>query len=448
MNNFSLFSVGVAILLIITIFNFFTINELFSEVEKKKAEIEEANRLPVISLVLISPSECDSCFDVSPIVDAVRGLNYNLTYKEEGVDKASSYSVSRLPALVLSGEIDRLPSNLVNVFERRGDRLVFESPPPYYDLSEGRVVGKVSAVIIEDSQCQECFSFAGILSQLRRSMGMYIEERKVESTSEEGRRLIEKYSLTKVPILLLDKEADFYGFDQFASTRQQILTFEDNYALLPFPPYVDLDTGETRGLLDVIYLSDKNCKACLPVSFFSSGLRRMGLYMANETYLDVEDAGEVLSAYNISFVPTVIIRGDYEAYTGLRDAWSAWGVERNNALIFTNYDAIEGAVYVDVKSGAQLGEEVRVIEVNGSEFEFSPSTITLQKGERVRIIFRNVGSVPHNFVVDELGIRTPTIAPGRTAQVDFEVTKSGTFSFYCSVAGHREFGMEGNLTIS
>ncbi len=91
--------------------------------------------------------------------------------------------------------------------------------------------------------------------------------------------------------------------------------------------------------------------------------------------------------------------------------------------------------------------EVRVINVDGSEFRFNPSTIRVTKGERVRVVFRNVGTLPHDFVIEGTNIRTRIISPGETDAVEFIADRTGELTFYCSVGNHRANGMEGDLVI-
>lgn len=92
-------------------------------------------------------------------------------------------------------------------------------------------------------------------------------------------------------------------------------------------------------------------------------------------------------------------------------------------------------------------EKVREISVAGSEFSFSPSKITLTKGERIRITFKNIGNSSHNLVVENLGVATKTIPGGATDSVEFVADKSGSFTFYCAVGNHRQLGMEGKLEV-
>jgi len=71
------------------------------------------------------------------------------------------------------------------------------------------------------------------------------------------------------------------------------------------------------------------------------------------------------------------------------------------------------------------------------------------KAGKVTITMTNMSQLEHNVTIAQgttvLGA-TPTFAGGsRTLTVDL---KAGTYTFYCSVPGHRQAGMEGTLTVS
>lgn len=91
--------------------------------------------------------------------------------------------------------------------------------------------------------------------------------------------------------------------------------------------------------------------------------------------------------------------------------------------------------------------EVREIAVSGKEFSFDPASITLSEGEKVRVVFTNVGQAPHDFTIEGLGVKTEVIGSGKTDSVEFTAPASGNYTFFCSVPGHREAGMEGNLIV-
>lgn len=94
-----------------------------------------------------------------------------------------------------------------------------------------------------------------------------------------------------------------------------------------------------------------------------------------------------------------------------------------------------------------VSEDVKEVVVEGSEFKFMPATLSLKKGEKVRLVFKNMGKMTHDWVVDELGVRTKQITASQEAVIEFTPDKAGTFEYYCSVAAHRANGMTGTLTV-
>jgi plastocyanin len=89
---------------------------------------------------------------------------------------------------------------------------------------------------------------------------------------------------------------------------------------------------------------------------------------------------------------------------------------------------------------------VKEFTVTGKNFSFSPSTMTVNKGDRVRIIFQNTGGT-HDWVIDEFSARTKVLTNGQTETIEFVADKTGTFEYYCSVGTHRQMGMKGTLTV-
>lgn len=95
----------------------------------------------------------------------------------------------------------------------------------------------------------------------------------------------------------------------------------------------------------------------------------------------------------------------------------------------------------------ETGATVRQITVEGDEYSFSPKSISVTAGERISLTFKNMGNLPHNFTIDGLGVATKTVGGGQTDTVEFTAQTSGTFTFYCSVGGHKQLGMEGDLEV-
>lgn len=88
----------------------------------------------------------------------------------------------------------------------------------------------------------------------------------------------------------------------------------------------------------------------------------------------------------------------------------------------------------------------RIVTVLVTNFAFNPTTIDVQQGEKVTLVFQGVEGV-HGVAIEGLGINV-AVPPGETVAVTLPTDTTGTFSFRCSVPcgpGHRD--MRGTIVI-
>lgn len=112
----------------------------------------------------------------------------------------------------------------------------------------------------------------------------------------------------------------------------------------------------------------------------------------------------------------------------------------------SKYSAVSASPAVDEKINNQATNLSQSIEVEGGMFYFKPNEIKVKVGEKVSITFKNVEGV-HDFVIDELNVRTNKIQAGETETVEFTPEIPGSYEFYCSVGNHRAMGMKGTLIV-
>jgi plastocyanin len=99
-------------------------------------------------------------------------------------------------------------------------------------------------------------------------------------------------------------------------------------------------------------------------------------------------------------------------------------------------------------AGGGGGSTVDISTPSGSDLAFDEKDVTAKSGS-VTIDFDNKQALSHDVKVEdssgtELG-GTDLVSSGTaTATVDLQ---PGTYTFFCSVPGHREAGMEGTLTV-
>ena len=89
---------------------------------------------------------------------------------------------------------------------------------------------------------------------------------------------------------------------------------------------------------------------------------------------------------------------------------------------------------------------VKTFTVEGSSFAYNPATITVNKGDSVKITFKDIDS-KHNLIIDGYNVSTDIIGTGKTDTIEFIADKTGTFKYYCSLPGHEAQGMTGKLIV-
>jgi plastocyanin len=90
-----------------------------------------------------------------------------------------------------------------------------------------------------------------------------------------------------------------------------------------------------------------------------------------------------------------------------------------------------------------------VAAVADGSFAFEQDSLETD-ADRIAVNFDNPAPIAHDFCLedeggDELGC-TNLIADGDTDVAEYEL-EPGEYTYFCSVAGHREGGMEGTLTV-
>jgi len=91
-------------------------------------------------------------------------------------------------------------------------------------------------------------------------------------------------------------------------------------------------------------------------------------------------------------------------------------------------------------------EQLRDIKLYAWRFQFSPSTITVNFGDKVRIHLEST-DVNHGLAIPAFGVHAVVLA-GRPVIVEFIAYQEGTFPFYSAVFSGRHWDrMTGTLVV-
>ena len=81
-----------------------------------------------------------------------------------------------------------------------------------------------------------------------------------------------------------------------------------------------------------------------------------------------------------------------------------------------------------------------------SDIVYTPRQLGIQPETPIALTLANIGRARHTFNIDALDIHVE-VQPGEMRTIVLEAPV-GTYTFYCSVPGHRDAGMSGTLHVA
>lgn len=96
-----------------------------------------------------------------------------------------------------------------------------------------------------------------------------------------------------------------------------------------------------------------------------------------------------------------------------------------------------------------MAEGKMVFIGSGGDIEgIANPTLSAQPGDVVEIILINGDAIQHNIALEGLNLKSKDVmAKGEQTRLVFNAEQAGVFAYYCDVPGHRQAGMEGDLTV-
>jgi uncharacterized cupredoxin-like copper-binding protein len=122
---------------------------------------------------------------------------------------------------------------------------------------------------------------------------------------------------------------------------------------------------------------------------------------------------------------------------------------------------------IEVASSTMRDVSARNVEIDMSEWGFTPASLEVTRGEVIRFTVRNSGKIPHEFMfmpataMEALDYRTERadwslteheaiferemILPGDSFEVTLRIVQSGSWMYMCMFPYHMQFGMMGMM---
>lgn len=306
-----------------------------------------------VEIIEITAENCKDCFDIQGLTDSIINEN-NLKVKskesldydsEKGKELIEKYGLDSVPALIIDSKEISSINGLDEMFVINGNEAVFGNAVPYIDLSSGNIQGLINLIEIYDPNCEECASLSQIKTQLEE-IGIKINDYElIEDSYKTGKDLISENDLEYLPSLLISKDIKEYWWI-FSQIKNSLIE-KQNYYLLDFkmPPYKEISSGEVNGIVDFIYVIDKSCTDCFNVSELKTGFQSLGVFISGEKHVDIStsEGKNLLSKYNITAVPTVILSKDLVDYESSLELLEQVGTfEKDGSFVFRALENLNG----------------------------------------------------------------------------------------------------------
>ena len=133
-------------------------------------------------------------------------------------------------------------------------------------------------------------------------------------------------------------------------------------------------------------------------------------------------------------------------------ALTACGDDNGTTTTDTGTEATSGAAAGGSESngsGGGGGSTVKLEADPNGALAYTTTEVSAKAGN-VTIDFNNPQALEHDVAVESSGgeeVGKTDLIANESTSVTLQNLKPGTYTFYCSVPGHREAGMEGTLTV-
>lgn len=176
-----------------------------------------------IVLTHIKKEDCEKCLNLTPLISQLAGSGLRFVEQKsisadssEGRRLLAGYNITKVPTIIMDSEA-QLYKNIADAWsqigsiEKDGSLVMREISPPYYSIKEAKVKGLVSFTAVVDKSCSECYSPYEFHKPILQRMGVaFGEEKSIDALDSDGSSLISRYSIEKIPTIILKGDVEEY----------------------------------------------------------------------------------------------------------------------------------------------------------------------------------------------------------------------------------------------
>ncbi len=191
---------------------------------------------------------------------------------------------------------------------------------------------KLTKITLAD--CDFCFDIENAIDGLKNQNINITKEDSFSSNSAEGKELIIKYGVERLPTILVSGEIN--KSEQLASYFEEKGEINDNtfiYTALT-PPYFNMQSTKIDGIVSIIHVVDSSCEKCVDLLPISSTLREQGVFIQDERLIEYnsKEGQDLIKKFEIKEIPAILISKEIDYYTDVKDALAQSGAKEKEGF--------------------------------------------------------------------------------------------------------------------
>lgn len=197
--------------------------KIFTQIPAPYYDVEKKGIIGYVTMTRLVDTSCTECFNISLIesqmtqagiiVKKVETIEVN---SEKGKELVEKYNITKIPTLLFNKELLAY-EQIQQVWkdfgteEKDGTLVLRTLNPPYKNVKTGKLEGSVTLTYVVDKNCADCFETSAYNKLLKDSFSLHVKEEKtIDASTKEGKDLLKKYNITKIPTVMLSPDASAY----------------------------------------------------------------------------------------------------------------------------------------------------------------------------------------------------------------------------------------------
>ncbi len=195
---------------------------------------------------------------------------------------------------------------------------------------------KLSFLVVspDTQQCDKCFDAQNIVSRIDFSHNIKISKNKtITPENSSYGKLIKQYAIKNLPAVIISGDIENERIlGSWKSLKGEKVG--ESIVIQNLLPYYNLVDKKTKGIVDVVVLSDNTCEKCFDGNQYATIVKRLGMKINSFNIYDIAstDGANLVVKYKVKKVPALILSSGASDYPDFSVSWEEVGTKEKDGM--------------------------------------------------------------------------------------------------------------------